>query len=81
MQRSMVYLEKRQRSCGILLKLVFIIAKWIRQALLECPHSHIQTLFKGIHRLDSQLALRHKMDVISKPLAHGFAYCGSRLML
>ena len=33
----------------------------------------------GALRLDSQLALRHKTDVISKPITHGFAYCESRL--
>ena len=30
-------------------------------------------------RLDSQLALGHKMNVVSKPITHGLAYCGSRL--
>ena len=33
----------------------------------------------GTLRLDSQLARRHKTDVISKPITHGFAYCESRL--
>ena len=33
----------------------------------------------GTLRLDSQLALRHKTGVISKPITCGFAYCESRL--
>ena len=35
----------------------------------------------GDLRLDSQLALRHKTDVISKPITRGFAYCESRLCI
>ena len=35
----------------------------------------------GTLKLDSQLALRHKTDVISKPIMRGFAYCESRLRI
>ena len=35
----------------------------------------------GDLRLDSQLTLGHKMNVVSKPIMHGLACCGSRLCI
>ena len=44
---------------------------WDRSAACEAPDRLL--------RLDSKLAFRYEIDVISKPLTRGFAYCGSRL--
>ena len=50
------------------------LSKRPRQRGIRARHGFSPNL-----RLDSQLAPRYKIVVISKPLTHGFVYRGSRL--